>query len=215
MTLSGPAHAAQTILRKSESRKDARAILKFYKLIFGGLKSENLQYLNKSTDRNQSNGKVKHSSSQGSGRKCGGRDHSYDEALGHSLDGLHITSLDNHLHLPSCQFETEQRQTEDTKHGMEAIVCVAWIQGGDHGGGHRGVSHHGGVYPGGRLDGHGGQEKGIPEQHADWRQASCETCFNHPTALTMLTEMPIDGRKPLQPRTKDCFILFKPCHAIL
>ena len=25
--------------------------------------------------------------------------------------------------------------------------------------------------------------------------------------LTMLTEMPIDGRKPLQPRTKDCFIL--------
>ena len=36
MTLSGPTHAAQTILRKSESKKDARAILKFYKLIIGG-----------------------------------------------------------------------------------------------------------------------------------------------------------------------------------
>ena len=48
-------------------------------------------------------------------------------------------------------------------------------EGGHHEGGHRDEGHPGGVH-----DGPGGYEKGGPEQRVDWRQASYETCFNHP-----------------------------------
>ena len=125
--------------------------------------------------------------------------------MGHNLDGLYIPSLDDHFHFSYCQFEPERRRTEDTKGGTEAIVCVAWIQGGGHGGGHRGGGHHGGVYPGGQLDGYGGHEKGGPEQHADWRQASYETCFNHPTVPYNVDRDANRWEETSSTKTQNCF----------